>query len=388
MGQGKIPAKAGAVNTANPSPETHKVELLPMSLPKFFTHVMLEKGWRYAYNYLHFLTFYNTKRPLLVKLLQWMEPYPAYIEIENTTNCNLKCIMCERTYWNEKSRTLSFDQFRSIVDQFPRLKWIGLTGIGESYLNKDFERMLSYCKKERNLIVEIYDVFYFVDERRAIELVDLGVEQVYCSMDAATKETYDKIRIGSDFDRVVENVRRFSEIKRQRGLFFPVLDFHFIVNKLNYHEIIPYIELIAEIAPGSKIQFTRLLHQYPEIESLYTDIPKETIDAALTRAGQLGVQMFWNQNASLNKPLMSNCITWYMPFIFATGEVIPCCSGNEANQRERQKATSLGNIFDNSFEEIWWGEKYKKLRHQVRTGQTPDACVDCCLYTHNGSCAQ
>lgn len=359
---------------------------LTMSFPKFFTHVLLEKGWRYAYNYLHFLTFYNTKRPWLVKLLQMMEPYPSYIEIENTTYCNLKCLMCERTYWSEKSLSLSFEQFKAVVDQFPRLKWIGLTGIGESYLNKDFGKMLRYCK-ERHLIVEIYDVFYFVDQARSEELIDLGVEQVYCSMDAATKETYAKIRVGSDFDRVVANVRRFSEIKRQRGLFFPVLDFHFIVNKINFHEIIPYIELIAEIAPGSKIQFTRLLHQYPEVSHLYIDIPEETINAALARAGQLGVQMFWNQNASLNKSPMRNCVTWYMPFIFVTGEVIPCCSGNEANQRDRQKATSLGNIFDIPFEEIWWGAKYVELRKKVKNGETPDACADCCLYQRSGACA-
>ncbi len=358
-----------------------------MSMPGFFTHVMLEKGWRYAYNYLHFLTFYNTKRPWLVKLLQWLEPYPAYIEIENTTFCNLKCLMCERTYWNEKSFSLSFDQFKSIVDQFPRLKWIGLTGIGESYVNKDFVKMLRYCKDERNLIVEIYDVFYFVDERKSEELIDLGVEQIYCSMDAATRETYDKIRVGSDFDRVVSNVRRFTQIKRRKGKFFPVLDFHFIVNKINYHEIIPYIHLISDIAPGSKIQFTRLLHRYPEIDHLYVDVPRQVIDQSFAEAGRLGVQIFWNQNAQLNKPSMQNCITWYMPFIFVTGEVIPCCSGNEANQRERQKALSLGNIFEQSFDDIWRGEKYKTLRRKIRNGKVADPCSDCCLYEKPGGCA-
>jgi MoaA/NifB/PqqE/SkfB family radical SAM enzyme len=353
-----------------------------MAMPKFFSHVVLEKGYRYAYNYLHFLSFYNTRKPWLVKLLQKIEPYPAYIEIENTTYCNLKCTMCEHTYWKEKARSLSFEQFKAVVDQFPRLKWIGLTGIGESYLNRDFHKMLRYCKEERKLIVEIYDAFYFVEEEQSRELIDLGIEQIYCSMDGATKDTYETIRRGSNFDTVVKNLRRFVELKRARGVYFPVLDFHFIVNKINAHEMIPYIELIADIAPGSKIQFTRLLHRYPEIDHLYQDIDQAMIDKAYRRAAELGVQMFWNQNVGSCKPPIRNCITWYMPFIFVTGEVIPCCSGNEANRRENQKATSLGNVFEQPFQEIWWGEKYRDFRRQLRAGAKPVPCTDCCLYSH------
>ena len=66
------------------------------------------------------------------------------MEIEVTTRCNLKCIICEHTYWDEPNRDMSFEQFKGIVDQFPKLKWIGLTGIGESFINKDFMKMLRY----------------------------------------------------------------------------------------------------------------------------------------------------------------------------------------------------------------------------------------------------
>ena len=353
-----------------------------MPMPGFFSHVALEKGYRTAYNYLHYQTFYNTRRPWLVKLLRYFQPYPAYIELEITTYCNLKCAMCEHTYWNEKPRSMNFDQFKAVVDQFPYLKWIGLTGIGESYLNPDFHRILRHCKEDLGLIVEIFDAFYFVDETRARELVEMGVDQIYCSLDGATKETYEKIRVGSDFDKVIQNIRNFVKIKNSRGQFFPVLDFHFIISKINYHEIIPYIELIADIAPGSKILFTRLLHSYQEIDSFFMDIPTKIMEEANELAARLNVKLTWNMNTACNKPLMKDCVTWYMPFIFVTGEVIPCCSGNEANRREFQKATSLGNIFEKPFSEIWWGNKYKKLRKQLRNGERPEACADCCLYTH------
>lgn len=287
--------------------------------------------------------------------------------------------MCEHSYWHESPRTLSYQQFRDIVDQFPRLRWIGLTGIGESYLNKDFPHMLEFCAKKK-IWVEIFDLFYLIGEPEARLLIELGTEQVWCSMDGATPKTYNKIRVGSDFDKVLNNIKTFVRLKKANGSFFPSLDFHFIVMRENFSEVIPYIELIAEISPGSKIMFTKMLHKYPEVEHLFMDIPEELSHQAKNRGEELGVPIIWNMNTGVNKPKMSQCTTWSMPFIFASGEVIPCCSNNEANNREYQKNTSLGNIFENNFAEIWWGKPYSRFREKIKNGRVPEPCQDCCLY--------
>jgi len=75
-----------------------------------------------------------------------------------------------------------------------------------------------------------------------------------------------------------------------------------------------------------------------------------------------------------------------MPFIFVTGHVIPCCAGNEAGRRDFQKETSLGNVFIQSFKEIWKGKKYKALRKMIREGKVPPPCVDCSLYEVTKPC--
>ena len=84
--------------------------------------LLRKKGWRYAWNLIHFNLFFGTKNPLVLKLLYWLEPYPSYLEIETTTRCNLKCIMCEHTYWKEQNRDMTFEQFKYIVDQFPKFQ--------------------------------------------------------------------------------------------------------------------------------------------------------------------------------------------------------------------------------------------------------------------------
>jgi radical SAM protein with 4Fe4S-binding SPASM domain len=341
------------------------------------------KGIKYTYNHLYFFVFWGwiRKHPSLIKLLNWLSPYPSYIEIEVTTKCNLRCIICEHTFWDEPNRDMSFEEFKSIIEQFPKLKWIGLTGIGESFMHKDFLKMLQYVKS-KNIIVELYDTFYFIDEKTSRELIKLEIDNFFVSLDAATKETYEKIRVGSDFDRVVNNVKNFIRIKKEMNAFFPELKFHYIVNKLNFHEIVKYVELVKHLCgcDNTSIQFTRMLHYFTETKDLYVEVPPQIISDVEKKSKELGIPISWNQDVQQNKPPLNHCIEWTMPFIFVTGHVIPCCSGNEAGQREFQKETAMGNIFEKTFEEIWYGEKYKSTRKMLRQGKATKPCKNCCLY--------
>jgi MoaA/NifB/PqqE/SkfB family radical SAM enzyme len=345
--------------------------------------MLRKKGFRYTYNKIHFIIFWQwiRKHPTLIKLLNWLAPYPSYIEIEVTTRCNLKCIMCEHTYWNEPNRDMSFEEFKRIVDQFPRLKWIGLTGIGESFLNKDFMKMLKYVKS-RDIIVELYDSFFFIDKKTAEELIDMGIDIIFVSLDAATKETYEKIRVGSDFERVINNVKTFFQLKKEKNAQYPKIAFHYIVNKMNLQEIPQYIELVHSLTNGENvtIQFTRMLHKFKEVNDLFVEIPKEIMQLTEEKAEEMGINVIWNADVPQVKPPINRCIEWTMPFIFVTGHVIPCCSGNEAGHREFQKETALGNVFEQSFKEIWRGKKYKALREAIRRGEAPLPCKNCCLY--------
>lgn len=346
---------------------------------KLFTSLLKEKGIRYTYNYIYYTTMYNTKNPFLIKLLQWFVPYPIYIEIETTTRCNLRCIMCEHTYWDEKGNDMSFEDFKMIVDQFPKLKWIGLTGIGESFLNKDFLKMLRYVKS-KNIIVELFDTFYFINKQIAEELIELGIDEIFLSIDAANKQTYEKIRVGSNFERVIENVKTFIELKEKKNTYFPRLDFHYIISKENMHEIPQFIELVHSLSTKSRILFTRFLHEFEEVKDLFVEIDEDVIQMAQAKAKEYGTMIWWNLDVPQKKPHISKCTTWSMPFIFVTGHVVPCCSSNEANRREFQKEHSLGNVFENSFRQIWYSQKYKEFRRMIRKGQVPEPCKNCCLY--------
>ncbi len=84
---------------------------------------------------------------------------------------------------------------------------------------------------------------------------------MFISIDGATKETYEKIRVGSDFNRVVANIKRFIELKRQRKTYFPETILHFVLNKINQHEALYFVEFVKSLG-GQTIFFTRLLHSF------------------------------------------------------------------------------------------------------------------------------
>lgn len=351
---------------------------------KYGLFLLRERGLKYTYNYLWFHSLYRDDSILRRLFLKWLfpytVPYPPFIEIETTTSCNLKCIMCERTYWKEKSRNMSFEEFKKILDQFPKLKWIGLTGIGESFMNPDFMKILRYVKS-KGIYVELYDTFYFLDEKKAKELINLGVDMLILSIDGATKKTYEKIRVNSNFDRVVRNIKNFVKLKKKMNSHFPQLDVHFIVNQLNINETVKFVELAHRMGIDGNIRFSNLLSAYKEIKNLTVDVPDEIIKKTDERAKQLGLNIGWNKNIPADRAPMDDCTVWIMPFIFVTGEVICCCATNEANKRNLQKKYSFGNVFKTPFREIWNSPRYKRFREDVVRGRrVPIQCIGCTAY--------
>ena len=82
---------------------------------------------------------------------QFIKELPTQVYIEVTNRCNSLCVSCPLTYNHflpyEPKRQLSWENFRMIMDRFPRLDRVILHGIGEPLLNKDLPRFIAHLKK-------------------------------------------------------------------------------------------------------------------------------------------------------------------------------------------------------------------------------------------------
>jgi len=341
------------------------------------------KSLRWMYNLSHFGAFWMTRDPQLLDLMYRNEMYPSYIEIELTNKCPYKCVHCERTHWGDdiELRNMTWDEFLLIMRSFPNLKQCSFTGIGDPWLNPIFLDAIKYVK-ERDVYFEQYDTFQHWSRDSIEKMVEWGVERLFVSLDAATKETYEKVRKGHSWDRMIRNVKLFDEIKKEHGSVYPEINFHFVIDALNIHEALDCVDFVKSLdIDNGFIQYSRLLHMYPEINDLYVDIPEDLCDKIRRKGRDEGIPIAWNADVNPNLPPMSKCAALFQPFFFANGDVIVCCAQHEGNRRKWEQSMRMGNIFEaKDFKKIWYGERYRRLRRELREGVCPEPCVGCPIY--------
>ena len=360
---------------------------------KLFSNYIFAGKIREIYNILFWVYPFWWNHKLSAFLLNKFLPkfgidlFPPFLEIEHTTVCNFRCKICEHTYWKEPSKNLSFSQFKHLFDQFGKLKWIGLTGIGSSYLNPDFHKIVRYCKS-KGTIVELMDHFaHFKNEGQIRELIDIGPDFQFVSMYGATKKTSDSICVGSDFDVVIKNIKTFVKLKKQMKKRFPILNFHFIVTKKSKDEIFQFLDFVRSLDTEiGEVLVTPMLHDFKEAKGYAIKLDAEYIRKLRKKADECGVATTINLTAHkeaeglAEKPKFSFCKEYIMPFIFVTGDLSPCCGLNEANQRELLKKNSPGNLFEKNIKEVWWSEKYRKIREAIRQNRKAPECALCPAY--------
>lgn len=316
-------------------------------------------------------------------------PYPRWVEIEVTTRCNKRCVICEHTYWKEPSQDLTFEQFSHIVGMFPKLTWVNLTGEGDAFLNKDYLRMIRYLK-ERDVAVYLVDSFNLITRDIAFELVRLGVDGIYISMDAATKETYEKIKVGCVFENTIQNIKNLLEAKKKFNSPIPEICFRYVITRWNLHEMPEFVRLVRSLAPREiwgdmpKIHFVGLL-VFPEIADLYVpELPeyilKETIRAAEESSDSVPVVFAHTEPGKF--PSINKCLAWMEPYIMMGGYVLPCCAVLMSNKRPWLREHAFGNVLKEDFKDIWNSERYRRFRCSVNkpTAPVPTLCYGCRSY--------
>lgn len=353
-----------------------------------------KKRYRNLYNHIfttYFIRGEDCGKGVLDPLwkLTGKAPFLWDLELEITTRCYLKCIMCEHTYWKDKAylnQDLKFEDFKRIIDDIPNLKWINLTGEGSPFLNQDFMKIVEYCK-ERGLYVDFSHDFVKLEWEAMRDLVRLGVDRIYWSFDGVTKETYEKIRVGADFDEVVENVQRFLWMKDKMGSPLPEICFRFCFFRNNVeevplvpmflHSLVPEVEMYGD---EPSINFVALL-EFEETKDWAVEIPRFMVNFTNSRSKVLGFKNYWSHVTHIEeeKAPLDYCTFWSEPYIMITGHVVPCCAVLMSNNRPNLEVMAFGNIHEQSLKDIWNSDSYRRFRKMVVNPRAPvpKVCLGC-----------
>ena len=105
------------------------------------------------------------------------------------------------------------DELPQIIDEIaPWAEAVVLHSWGEPLLHKRIIDMIRYAK-ERDVWVETSTNAMLLDEEAARKIIDAGLDRIYLSMDGLTKETYEKVRVKGQYERVLGNIERNSVLR-------------------------------------------------------------------------------------------------------------------------------------------------------------------------------
>ncbi|MBI4773438.1 MAG: SPASM domain-containing protein [Deltaproteobacteria bacterium] len=220
-------------------------------------------------------------------------PPPAYINVETTQACNLRCRMCAQANAGPKQgpQHIDYALFHDISEQvFPFADLFSPSVSGEPLMTKRFPEILRQADRF-GLKVEINTNAMLLDEARVNMLLpSLGM--LIVSFDGATKDTFESIRIGADYETVLGNVERFARARdKMPGECRPVLGMNCVLMRRNVFELPEMVNLACDLG----FDCLTVHHMFPfsadtRKESLvhYMELAVDCIEKALDRAGALG----------------------------------------------------------------------------------------------------
>jgi MoaA/NifB/PqqE/SkfB family radical SAM enzyme len=192
---------------------------------------------------------------------------------------------------------MDIDRLAEHREELATARRVSLFGLGEPFLHPQFFEIIAFCK---SLGVYVTTSSHGMSLKPDVceRILESGLDEVNVSMDGATRKTFNELRVGADFDTVVERVTALSDLKRARGVEKPRLNVNMTILRRNLREV-PRLVRLAKRMGVQSVSFSSVVAYKAE------DIPQSALDtpefeAALDEARRLadrhGIEMsFWRQ---------------------------------------------------------------------------------------------
>jgi len=166
--------------------------------------------------------------------------FPLFMEIEASYACNYRCPNCPRQALGhaKKEGFLSRELLDKLFAEAKKYRMPSATFShgGEPLMRKDLPEIIRSARDSLILDRMIHTNGSLLNEDLAVDLIKSGLTKINFSLDAASPETYAKVRLGGDYERVIKNINKFLEVRRKFGKSYPRVRVSFVVCKDNQHE--------------------------------------------------------------------------------------------------------------------------------------------------------
>lgn len=168
--------------------------------------------------------------------------FPKVILLDNTSACNLRCSMCDHQNINKyrKIQMMDMGLYKKIIDEIavenPSAR-IWEIFFGDPFLCRDMPERICYAKNKGCEDVVLNTNGVLMKAEWSKQYIEAGLDAIYVGIDAATKETYEKIRVGGDFEKAVQNVITYRDLLKKYGKPSQELFVQFVVSEFNEDEV-------------------------------------------------------------------------------------------------------------------------------------------------------
>lgn len=285
--------------------------------------------------------------------------YPNTIILELVNRCNLECVMCYQGWRNDSQKhTLDEDTLNKIFKDFEKNNLNSLMlSISEPLLYKKIDRVLKMSEE-----AGIMDLFLFTNgtllhEKNAKMILESSVTRLFVSLDALTKNTYDKVRIpvskkidDGRLKRVEENIKNFVSLRNSLNKKLPLVRVSYVKQKYNEHEVEEFIKKWENIVDSVEVQNEVSINAYDQAKKLTHE------------------EMFLKDKPNSKK---YNCRQPWGSFgIYSDGSATPCCN-------TFGRTMPVGNIKTDSISNIWKSSKMKQIRDNFESNEPCKGCKIC-----------
>jgi MoaA/NifB/PqqE/SkfB family radical SAM enzyme len=320
---------------------------------------------------------------------------PVCLYLETTNRCNLLCTTCPRTYADlEPEADMSWELFTRIVDQVPNIARVVLHGVGEPMLVRELPRMIRYLKA-RGAYVLFNTNGTVLTAKKGRELADTGLDELRVSLDAADARTFRIVRGKDYFNRIVRNVKAFTEMQAREGLAKPRVSLWLTGLKETIAQLADFVRIAHDIGVREVYLQRLVFFEHGAIgmarpdQALFEQLSGEEtqhLRAAEELAAQLGISFNASGATEPGESLARKAETnpwslcrrpWSVMYFTANGRALPCCIAPFA-QKGYENYT-LGDATQATLREIWNGPAYQGFRDALQSDAPPKSCTNCGL---------
>ena len=162
-------------------------------------------------------------------------------------SCNLRCPSCRKGLIFHKSGTAYqlgvklADRINDWLRNYDHQLQVHLGSDGDPFASHVYRHFMDQTPERNNIKYSILtNALMFKEFHTRVPYVINNMQELGVSIDGASKETYEKLRLGGKWEKVIEGLECISELKQIHDFRFIL---HFVVQKENYHEMEDIIDL-------------------------------------------------------------------------------------------------------------------------------------------------